>query len=140
VSNWTQFEAEKAFRRAARARRRAEITRRLRRACVDYGRLAVAGQTPRRSAGATRGPREIPLDEITGTVEPNRAAQFDRDFRPAKLTQARWQRIWMAMHAGTPLPPISVVRVGDEYAVRDGHHRVSVAKWTGAATISAVVA
>jgi len=46
----------------------------------------------------------------------------------------------MAMHAGTTLPPISVVRSGDGYAVRDGHHRVSVAKWTGAATISAVVA
>jgi ParB-like nuclease domain len=46
----------------------------------------------------------------------------------------------MAMNAGKSLPPISLVRTGDGYAVRDGHHRVSVAKWTGAATISAVVA
>jgi ParB-like chromosome segregation protein Spo0J len=37
------------------------------------------------------------------------------------------------------LPPISVVRVGDRYAVRDGHHRVSVAKARGAVTIDATV-
>jgi ParB-like chromosome segregation protein Spo0J len=46
----------------------------------------------------------------------------------------------MAMHAGTTLPPISVVEVGDGYAIRDGHHRVSVAKALGIGTISAVVA
>jgi len=44
------------------------------------------------------------------------------------------------MHDGTPLPPISVVPAGEGYAVRDGHHRVSVAKALGVSTISAVVA
>jgi hypothetical protein len=137
VSTWIEFESEKAFRRAARGRRRAALMRRLRRACADCGRLAVACTTggPRRA-----GVHEIPLEEITATVEPNRAAQFDSDFRPAPLTQARWQRVWMAMQAGVSLPPIAVVPTGNGYAVRDGHHRVSVAKWTGAATISAVVA
>ena len=38
------------------------------------------------------------------------------------------------------LPPISVVHVGDGYAIRDGHHRVSVAKALGALTIHAIVA
>jgi ParB-like chromosome segregation protein Spo0J len=37
------------------------------------------------------------------------------------------------------LPPILVVRVGGGYALRDGHHRVSVARARGAATIRAVV-
>ena len=37
------------------------------------------------------------------------------------------------------LPPISVVAVGDSYAVRDGHHRVSVARARGALTIDATV-
>ena len=37
------------------------------------------------------------------------------------------------------LPPISVVRIGDGYAVRDGHHRVSVARARGALTIDAAV-
>jgi hypothetical protein len=140
VSTWIEFESEKAFRRATRGRRRAALIRRLRRACADCGRLAVACTAAVARRSAQRGVHEIPLEEITATVEPNRAAQFDREFRPAPLTQARWQRVWMAMQAGTSLPPISVERTGDGYAVRDGHHRVSVAKWTGAATISAVVA
>lgn len=140
MSTWIEFEAEKAFRRARRGRRRDALTRRLRRACADCGRLAVAcsSAAPRRSA--QRGVHEIPLEEITATLEPNRAAQFDHEFRPAPLTRARWQRVWMAMQAGAPLPPISVVPTGDGYAIRDGHHRVSVAKWSGFATISAVVA
>jgi hypothetical protein len=138
VSTWIEFESEKAFRRATRGRRRAALVRRLRRVCAEYERLAVAcSLTHGSSVGRVR---EIPLEAITSTLEPNRAAQFDRDFRPAPLTRARWQRVWMAMHTGATLPPISVVRVRDGYAIRDGHHRVSVAKWTGAATISAVVA
>ena len=35
--------------------------------------------------------------------------------------------------------PISVVPVGDGYAIRDGHHRVSVARARGALTIDAQV-
>jgi ParB-like chromosome segregation protein Spo0J len=46
--------------------------------------------------------------------------------------------VWLAAHRGETLPPISVIRVGDRYAVRDGHHRVSVARALGAATIDAV--
>ena len=137
---WIEFESERAFRRATRARRRAALTRRLRRACADCGRLAVActPAAPRRSA--QRGVHEIALEAIIATVEPNRAGQFDGEFRPAPLTRARWQRIWMAMHRARLAADLFLVSTGDGYAVRDGHHRVSVAKWIGAATISAVVA
>jgi hypothetical protein len=83
--------------------------------------------------------REIPIDEIVGTLEPSRARLFDRCFRPARAARARWQRIWLAEHRGVQLPPISVTRVRGGYAVRDGHHRVSVARARGAATIDAVV-
>jgi ParB-like chromosome segregation protein Spo0J len=38
------------------------------------------------------------------------------------------------------LPPISVIQVGDDYAIRDGHHRVPVAKALGAPSIRALVA
>jgi hypothetical protein len=37
------------------------------------------------------------------------------------------------------LQPISVVQIGGAYAVRDGQHRVSVAKARGALTITAMV-
>ena len=86
-----------------------------------------------------RGVTEIPLEAIAGTTEPNRAAQFDQQFRPTPLTRSRWQRVWLAVQQGTTLPPISVVQIGDGYAIRDGHHRVSVAKARGALTITALV-
>jgi hypothetical protein len=85
------------------------------------------------------GVREIPLCSIRGTLEPSRATQFDPDFRPAPIARGRWQRVWLAELRGAPLPPISVVPVGDAYAVRDGHHRVSVALARGALTIDATV-
>jgi hypothetical protein len=33
--------------------------------------------------------REIPIDAITGTVEPSRAKLFDSDFRPAGNARSR---------------------------------------------------
>jgi hypothetical protein len=140
MSTWTQIEAERAFKRAARARRRAALSARLKRGGRRLCGLAVYDETRRNGSGARRGLREIPLDAIHGTTEPNRAAQFDHEFRPAALTRCRWQSIWLAFHRGTTLPPISVIAIGDAYAIRDGHHRVSVAKALGAPTIRAVVA
>jgi hypothetical protein len=139
VSAWTELEAERAFAAAARARRRSELLARLRHSC--RGLLPVYDQPLRRRAGAgpARGVREIPVEAICATTEPNRAAQFDAHFRPAPLTRCRWLSVWKAEHRGTPLPPISVVCIGDGYALRDGHHRVSVARARGAATIRAVV-
>jgi hypothetical protein len=135
------IDAERAFTRAARGRRRAALTRRLRRAPADGGRLCVFDEPrlarPRGRVG--QGVREIPLEAISGTLEPSRAAMFDRSFRPAGLARRRWERVWLAEHQGAVLPPITVVPVDGGYAVRDGHHRVSVAKARGAVSIDATV-
>jgi hypothetical protein len=139
MSTWSELEADKAFRRASRARRRAAVVARLRRGARLCG-LTVFDETRRSGPRSGRGVREIPLDAIKGTTEPNRAAQFDQDFRPSKLTRSRWQSVWLAFHRGATLPPISVVQFGDAYAIRDGHHRVSVAKALGAPSIRAIVA
>ena len=141
MSTWDQVEAEQAFGRAARARRRAALVIRLRRHCTECNRLAIHDERTLGQHGAPAGAgiREIPLDAISGTIEPNRAQHFDRDFRPAPPTRSRWQGVWLAEHRGALLPPISVVRVGSAYAVRDGHHRVSVARARGALTITAIV-
>ncbi|HMI69652.1 MAG TPA: hypothetical protein VK510_06630 [Solirubrobacteraceae bacterium] len=135
---WTELEAEKAFGQASRARHRAALVARLRRARLRG--LTVFDETVRSGSRAGRGVREIPLDAIKATTEPNRAAQFDQDFRPSKLARSRWQSLWLAFHRGATLPPISVVQFGDAYAIRDGHHRVSVAKALGAPSIRAIVA
>jgi len=139
MSTWTRAEAETAFGRVHRARRRATLLCKIKSLGRCNGALTVH-EIPR-SGGKRAERREIPLQAITGTLEPNRTAHFDGGFRPARQARCRWQRIWMAEHRGTVLPPISVVEVcRGFYAVRDGHHRVSVAFARGAATIDAIVA
>jgi ParB-like nuclease family protein len=135
----TVMDAQRAFDKASRAARRHTVITRLRRQCLECSRLAVYDSRTRRT-GRETGIKEIPLEQISATVEPSRAQQFDRWFRPAaKKTRGRWERLWIAEQRGEILPPISVIQVGGEYAVLDGHHRVSVARARGAATIDAVV-
>jgi hypothetical protein len=131
-------DAERAFTRAARGRRRAALARRLRRVPAECGQLRIYDE--RRAGGrGSRGIRSIPIAQIDGTFEASRAAQFDRSFRPARPARERWQRVWLAEERGAVMPPIAVVQVGDGYVVRDGHHRVSVARARGAVVIDAAV-
>jgi len=138
MSPWTRLDADRAFTAASRARRRAALLGRVRGLGRAIRGLPVYDEAVQRRSGR-RGVIEIPLEAIAGTTEPNRAAQFDQDFRPKPLTRGRWQRVWLAVQQGVTLPPISVVPIGDAYAIRDGHHRVSVAKARGALTITALV-
>jgi hypothetical protein len=138
MSQWTRLEADLAFTAASRARRRAALLGRVRRPRRRMCGLPVYDEAIQRRSGP-RGLTEIPLEAIAGTTEPNRAAQFDESFRPKPLTRDRWQRVWLAVQQDVTLPPISVVQIGEAYAIRDGHHRVSVAKARGALTITALV-
>ncbi len=81
----------------------------------------------------------VALDAIVGSVD--RLREFDRRFRPTSArTRGRWERIAAARRRGESLPPISLYRIGNLYFVRDGHHRVSVAKAMGDTVIDAWVA
>jgi hypothetical protein len=134
------MDAQRAFDRASRAVRRHTLVTRLRRGCLECSRLAIYDSRSRRPTRDS-GIREIALEQISATVEPSRAAQFDRWFRPAaKKTRARWEQLWIAEQRGETLPPISVIQIGGQYAVLVGHPRVSVARARGAATIDALVA
>ena len=84
------------------------------------------------------GLQTIELDSIVGSVD--REREFDREFRPktARL-RGRWQGIAEATRRGKSLPPIDVYRIGDLHFVRDGHHRVSVARHLGLDKIDAQV-
>lgn len=85
-----------------------------------------------------RGLETIALDSIVGSVD--RTREFDRDFRPtSSRVRARWEGIAAAMRRGEAMPPIEVYRVGDLHFVRDGHHRVSVARQLGNEVIEAAV-
>ena len=77
------------------------------------------------------------LDPRHARAQPLRAV---RSGLPAGRNRPRArQRVWLAEERGTNLPPVSVVAVGDDYVLRDGHHRVSVARARGALTIDAMV-
>jgi hypothetical protein len=84
------------------------------------------------------GLQTVALDSILGTVD--RSKGFDRQFRPTTArVRARWERIANAVRRGEPMPPISLYRIGEVHFVRDGHHRVSVARALGRTEIEAYV-
>src|ERR1700754_5269191 len=100
-----RIDAESAFRRATRARRRAALLGTLRRSPAPMLDVVDERDLLRRRTRVARGVREIPLDAITATLEPSRAPQFDRRFRPARAAGSRWQRVWIAAHRRETLPP-----------------------------------
>lgn len=80
----------------------------------------------------------VPLDQIRGSE--GRVRDFDPEFRPLKAHNAeRWINIAIARMREVPLPPVELVRVNDSYYVRDGHHRISVARAFQQADIDAQV-
>jgi ParB-like nuclease domain len=84
------------------------------------------------------GLRPVPLDAIVGTID--RARDFDRQFRPtSRRVRSRWEQIAAAMRRGESMPPVDLLKVGEIYFVRDGHHRVSVASALGYDDIDAYV-
>ncbi|MFN2137043.1 MAG: hypothetical protein ACK2UK_13875 [Candidatus Promineifilaceae bacterium] len=73
------------------------------------------------------GMQTIPLEKIVGSV--GRYRDFDRAFLPTqRQTKGRWINISRARYEDVELPAIDVYKVGDVYFVRDGNHRVSVAR------------
>ena len=85
-----------------------------------------------------RGLREVPLRKIVGSV--NRPDQFTAQLRPrSDLLRERWSRVYAANLSSEGLPPIELYQYGDNYYVRDGHHRCSVARALGAREIQAYV-
>ena len=84
------------------------------------------------------GVMSVPLAEITGDENPKQ--DFDYQFHPmmAKLKN-RWVNVAVAKKMGVCLPLVTLLRIGPIYFVRDGHHRISVAKVMGEEFIDAEV-
>ena len=96
--------------------------------------VAELGRTGQRDLGF----QAVALDTIVGTV--SRGTEFDRDFRPtSSQVRGRWERMANAMRRGESVPPVDLYRVGEVHFVRDGHHRVSVARALGRRDIDAHV-
>jgi hypothetical protein len=90
------------------------------------------------SAEHYMGLRNIPVDKIVGSV--GRYHDFDRAFLPLRnTTKGRWISVDRAHLENVNLPPIEVYKVGEVFFVRDGNHRVSVARERGQIYIDADV-
>jgi len=80
----------------------------------------------------------VPVRSIVGSV--GRYNDFDSSFYPlGDHTRERWQSISTAMLKGIALPPVELYKLGDFYFVKDGNHRVSVAKLIGLRYLDAEV-
>jgi hypothetical protein len=96
----------------------------------------LAGRSPRGSHSA--GLRSVPIRAIVASE--GRSGDFDTRFRPLRLdTWERWRSVARAYMRGDSLPPVELIAVGDLYAVRDGHHRVSAAAILGQLEVDALV-
>jgi hypothetical protein len=134
-------DAQFDFSRARRRRALARLAARLRREPSDVDVIlpfdevvAALGRRGERRLGQ----QPIPLDSIVGSVD--RPREFDRRFRPTSgRVRQRWERIDAAQRRGEAMPPIDVYRIGRLHFVKDGHHRVSVARALGHEDINAYV-
>ncbi len=84
------------------------------------------------------GTEMVPLDLIVGSV--GRYRDFTRTFLPRSgVNQERWARLDAAMNSLEGWPPVELFKIGEVYFVKDGNHRVSVARANGATHIEAYV-
>lgn len=85
-----------------------------------------------------KGLQTVPLELIVGSE--GRYRDFNRHFLPRRdYLKTRWVNVDLAHYTDVPLPPIRLYEIGGVYFVRDGNHRVSVARLRGQAHIDAEV-
>jgi hypothetical protein len=90
------------------------------------------------SGAMYRGRRTLEVSRIVGSV--GKHEQFDQNFMPlSRANPQKWKRIDRAFRLGQELPPVSILELGGDYFVNDGHHRVSVARFHGVEWIDAEV-
>lgn len=95
------------------------------------GRRALHGRTD-------AGLQTVAIEQIRGSEEP--CHDLDAAFRPVgDESESRWLRVAADVLAGEPMPPVSLIQVGDVYFVRDGHYQVSVARALGQLWVEAEV-
>ncbi len=85
-----------------------------------------------------KGMQVIKIDDIAGSE--GRYHDFNKAFLPKREhLRKRWESIDKAYITDVILPPIKLYKIGEVYFVRDGNHRVSVAKAQGMFSIDAEV-
>jgi len=84
------------------------------------------------------GIQNVLIDSIVGSE--GRYHAFTRSFLPLQEDlRERWKNIDQIRESGQDLPPVELYKVSNAYFVKDGHHRISVARTKGAKYIEARV-
>jgi hypothetical protein len=84
------------------------------------------------------GIKSVSIDEIIGSE--GKSEDFDRSFNANHdRTRTRWMNVAKARLVGRELPPVELIQIENRYFVRDGHHRISVARALGENYIDAEV-
>ena len=84
------------------------------------------------------GVKTVSVEKIVGSE--GRHKDFNRNFLPCReYLRARWQRIDEAHYEKKDLPSVQLYEIGDVYFVKDGNHRVSVARTRKCAFVDAEV-
>ena len=105
------------------------------RCLLTLGELETGGDL---GAQPCAGVQMVPISQVQGSE--GRTGDFDPDFNPLQdRYRQRWLNVAVARQRGKTLPPVELIQVGEIYFVRDGHHRLSVARALGQQTIEARV-
>jgi hypothetical protein len=135
------FDAQSDFMRSRRRAAVARLVSRLRGEPGDIGMVLPYEEVVRALGFVSEqqvGLQVVTIDSIVGTVD--RGRDFDRSFRPTSgRVRSRWEQIATIARRGEALPPVDLLRIGEIHFVRDGHHRVSVARALGREDIDAYV-
>ncbi|MBE2220558.1 MAG: hypothetical protein IAF02_03405 [Anaerolineae bacterium] len=137
------FEALDAYSLLTRNGRLRRLWARIRRQPYTLWSLNSMSQQWQVQARYESGLQLVPVAAIRGSE--GKESAFDSHFTPLhhRHSRERWLGIAMAHWQGQILPPVDLIKVDDGrsavYFVRDGHHRVSVARAFGQREIEANV-
>ncbi|PID85562.1 MAG: universal stress protein UspA [Chloroflexi bacterium] len=137
----TRYDYHAALKDFERARRQAALQQTLARLRGEPSELLKYDEVRKKlkvTGVVEQGIQEIPLDAIVGSV--GRSSDYTRDFMPTQDSdEYRWATVKAAFVSQVGVPPIEVYQIGDAYFVKDGNHRVSVARQLGNEAIEAYV-
>lgn len=138
MNQYIKSEADNDF---ARARTRERIQKILNLLDPSRDRMLSLGEVRelvRPSSESYRGLQTVEVNKIVGSE--GRYADFNKQFLPRHdHLKSRWTRVDEAHLTDVILPAIRIYEIGGVYFVRDGNHRVSVARAQGAKSIDAEV-
>ena len=137
-SSYQAAEARERFRRSVTRAQMADLLGLITGAEKDLVSFdEVAGRLRARQQ-IEKGTQMVPLMHIVGSV--GRYRDFTRTYLPrAGVNLERWARLDAALHSMEGFPPVDLFKIGEVYFVRDGNHRVSVARANGSTHIEAYV-